>query len=252
MLSADNLLNTGDIGGNDTQLLARGDLINRGGRIAGGDRLALQAGHDILSLTAGFARGREAWSGRQAALTVRNDNGALTLDAGHNIRLTAGVVSSTGAGSRTALSAGHDLVADTVTTAHATDYTHGRKNYDRSYARTESGTDIRSGGALTLTAGHDLQLRAAGVTGEGAVALQAGNDLRLQSGEAQWDQATSATWKKHHLFSTTKVRVTTETHQTTALSSRVSGDTVTCQRRRSVSEQLQLVADPGSPGLARW
>ncbi|WP_139811009.1 hemagglutinin repeat-containing protein [Pantoea cypripedii] len=226
-LSATDLLNTGDISGNTTQLVASNDLVNRDGQISGGDALTLQAGHDVLSLTDSHQDGTESWLDRQAGINVKNDNGSLTLAAGHDIQLTASVVSNQGTESQTSLVAGHDIVLDTAMTSHATDYTRDKNNYDRSQESQETGSTINAGGDLTLQAGHDMTLRAADVTATKDATLLAGNSLTLESGEDSWDQQTSSKWKSHHGLSTTKTQVQTSTQQKSAVSTTLSGDTVT-------------------------
>ncbi|MFG1172490.1 hemagglutinin repeat-containing protein [Erwiniaceae bacterium CAU 1747] len=225
-VSAGSLLNTGDISGNVTQLVTTGDIVNRGGQLKGGDQLALQAGNDILSLTGSEQRGSESWLGRQAGISVTHDGGALALNAGHDIQLTASLVSNQGRDSTTRLTAGNDIILDTAKTRHATDYTRNSENYDRTQESREIGSTIDAAGSLVMQSGHDLNLRAADVTAGGDATLLAGHNLNLQSGEETWDQSTSAKWTKHHALSKSTTKVQSETHQKSALSSTVSGDTL--------------------------
>ncbi|PRD13488.1 hemagglutinin repeat-containing protein [Pantoea coffeiphila] len=225
-VSAGSLLNTGDISGNITQLVATGDIVNRGGQLKGGDQLTLQAGNDILSLTGSEQRGSESWLGRQAGIGVTNDGGLLSLNAGHDIQLTASVVSSQGRDSTTRLIAGNDITLDTAKTSHATDYTRNSENYDRTLESRDIGSVVSAGGSLLMQAGRDMNLRAADVTATGDATLLAGNNLNLTSGEAGWDQSSSAKWKKHGLMSKTTTKIQSETHQQSALGSTVSGDTL--------------------------
>ncbi|MCW1876686.1 filamentous hemagglutinin N-terminal domain-containing protein, partial [Erwinia sp. INIA-01] len=225
-VSAGSLLNTGDISGNITQLVATGDIVNRGGQLKGGDQLTLQAGNDILSLTGSEQRGSESWLGRQAGIGVTNDGGLLSLNAGHDIQLTASVVSSQGRDSTTRLTAGNDITLDTAKSSHATDYTRNSENYDRTLESREVGSVVSAGGSLLMQAGRDMNLRAADVTATGDATLLAGNNLNLTSGEASWDQSSSAKWKKHGLMSKTTTKIQSETHQQSAIGSTVSGDTL--------------------------
>jgi len=144
-------------------------------------------------------------------------------------QLTASVVSNLGRDSTTHLSAGHDILLDTATTRHATDYTRNDQNYDRTRESREAGSTIDAGGSLMMQSGHDMTLRAASVTATQDATLLAGHDLSLQSGEETWDQSTRAKWTKHHFLSKTTTKIQSETHQNGALSSTLSGDTVTAQ-----------------------
>ncbi|WP_241651007.1 two-partner secretion domain-containing protein, partial [Rosenbergiella nectarea] len=243
-ISASNLLNLGDISGNTTQLLASNDIINRGGQLLGGDQLTLQAGHDILSQTESFQRGSEAWTGRQAGIAVTGQQGQLTLQAGHDIQLTASALSNQGSDSTTRVIAGHDLNLDTVKQSHATDYTRGKKDYDRSLETHEQGSVINAGGSLTMQAGNDMTLRAAEVTAGGDATLTAGHDLALLSGQDSWDQSTYMKTKKRHGLSKTTTEVATSTHQISAVSSSVSGDQVTLLAGHDLrSEASNIVGD---------
>ncbi|MBT0725662.1 filamentous hemagglutinin N-terminal domain-containing protein, partial [Rosenbergiella sp. S61] len=243
-ISASNLLNLGDISGNTTQLLASNDIINRGGQLLGGDQLTLQAGHDILSQTESFQRGSEAWTGRQAGMAVTGQHGQLTLQAGHDIQLTASALSNQGSDSTTRLIAGHDLNLDTVKQRHATDYTRGKKDYDRSLETHEQGSVINAGGSLAMQAGNDMTLRAAEVTVGGDATLTAGHDLTLLSGQDSWDQSTYMKTKKRHGLSKTTTEVATSTHQINAVSSSVSGDQVTLLAGHDLrSEASNIVGD---------
>ncbi|MBT0716678.1 filamentous hemagglutinin N-terminal domain-containing protein [Rosenbergiella epipactidis] len=243
-ISASNLLNLGDISGNTTQLLASHDIVNRGGQLLGGDQLTLQAGHDILSQTESFQRGSEAWTGRQAGIAVTGQQGQLTLQAGHDIQLTASVLSNQGNESTTRVIAGHDLNLDTVKQGHATDYTRGKKDYDRSLETHDQGSVINAGGSLTMQAGNDMTLRAAEVTAGGDATLTAGHDLTLLSGQDSWDQSTYMKTKKRHGLSKTTTEVATSTHQINAVSSSVSGDQVTLLAGHDLrSEAGNIVGD---------
>ena len=225
-IAAGSLLNTGDISGSVTQLVATGDIVNRGGQLKGGDQLTLRAGNDILSLTDSERRGSESWLGRQAGIAVTNDGGGLSLNAGHDIQLTASALSNQGRDSSTRLIAGNDITLDTAKTAHATDYTRNSHNYDRTQESREAGSVISTGGSLLMQSGRDMNLRAADVTATGDATLLAGNNLNLTSGEAVWDQSSRAKWTKHHFLSKTTHKIESETHQQSALGSTVSGDTL--------------------------
>ncbi|MBK0035814.1 hemagglutinin repeat-containing protein, partial [Erwinia sp. S43] len=157
---------------------------------------------------------------------MTNDGGLLSLNAGHDIQLTASVVSSQGRDSTTRLIAGNDITLDTAKTSHATDYTRNSENYDRTLESRDIGSVVSAGGSLLMQAGRDMNLRAADVTTSGDATLLAGNNLNLTSGEAGWDQSTSAKWKKHGLMSKTTTKIQSETHQQSALGSTVSGDTL--------------------------
>ena len=207
------------------------------GQLKGGDQLSLQAGHDILNVTDSYQKGSEGWLGRQAVITVTNDKGELSAEAGHDIHMTASQLSNQGKDSITRLVAGNDITLDTAGISHATDYTRNSKNYDRSMETREIGSTIGVGGDLLMQAGHDLNLRAADVTATGDAALMAGNDVNLLSGEDTWDQSSRAKWTKHGTFSKTTTKIASEMHRETAASSTVSGDNVTVMAGNNLTSE---------------
>ncbi|PBY07356.1 hypothetical protein, partial [Pseudomonas aeruginosa] len=91
-LTAENIHNSGYIGGNQLTLNARTDINNIGGTLHGGDSLIAQAGRDINSAsTLGGGPGNISLD-RPAGIYVQNENGQLGLQALHNINLTASMV----------------------------------------------------------------------------------------------------------------------------------------------------------------
>ncbi|MGJ8517579.1 hemagglutinin repeat-containing protein [Carnimonas bestiolae] len=249
-LSGHDLVNTGDISGQSTQLLASHDLVNTGGQLKGEDQLALQAGHDLTSLTASDERGSEAWLERPASLYVSNDKGELSLSAGNNLTLTATTLNNAGNDSHTTLSAGNDLVLNTAATRHSTDYTRGSKDFDRSQQSSEVGSTINANGDIQLSAGHDMNLRAANVAASDGVEMQAGHDINLDSGQEEFHQQNRAHWKNHGFMSSTTHDIYQQNDQTHALSSTVSGDTVTATAGHDLSLHGSNIAATHDADLA--
>ncbi|GEM_PF-46951 len=225
-ISAGNLLNTGDISGNRTQLVATNDIVNRSGQLKGGDQLILQSGHDIINETESYRKGSEGWLGRQAVITVTNDKGELSVEAGHDIHMTASQLSNQGKDSKTRVVAGNDITMDTAGISHATDYTRNRNNYDRTLETREIGTLVSTTGDLFFQTGHDFNAKNADVTAGGSITGIVGNDMNLMSGTDTWDQSSSAKWTKHGTFSKTTTRITSEVHQSKATGNNFSGDTI--------------------------
>ena len=225
-INADNLLNQGVISGSRVGLLARQDIINQGGQLRGGEQLWLQAGNDILSQTENRQQGTERWLDRNAGIYVQGDSGELHLQAVRDIRLVASEIDNRGPDSQTLLVAGRDLRLDTAIQSHSTDYTLNRKNYDRTHASLESGSEIRSGGSLLMSAGQDITLRAAQITSGGNLTGMAGNNLYLESGVETREHASRAKWHAGGFLSRTTREHIREAFRQTALSTTLSGDTV--------------------------
>lgn len=170
-LTAENIHNSGYIGGNQLTLNARTDINNIGGTLQGGDSLIAQAGRDINSASTLSGGSDNISIDRPAGIYVQNENGQLGLQALHNINLTASMVSNSAAGSQTQIIAGNDLNLQTLATTHSESGNWGKGN-DRSLTqRSDIGTQI-NGGAVALSAGHDINARAASVTASSSLTVR--------------------------------------------------------------------------------
>ena len=85
-----------------------------------------------------------------------------------DVTLTGSVTGTHGEGSSTTIVAGNNLTLDTVKTSRETSYRRSDKQYDLTRETQEVGSQVSSGGTLTLHAGNDLNARAADVTAGGA------------------------------------------------------------------------------------
>ncbi|MCW1877823.1 hemagglutinin repeat-containing protein [Erwinia sp. INIA-01] len=146
---------------------------------------------------------------RAADVTATGD---ATLLAGNNLNLTSGEAGWDQSSS--AKWKKHGLMSKTTT-----------KIQSETHQQSALGSTV-SGETLKVMAGNDLTTSGSNLLGTNDVTLSAGNNLNLTSGEAGWDQSTSAKWKKHGFLSKTTTKIQSETHQQSALGSTVSGDTL--------------------------
>ncbi len=167
-LDANNLTNTGFIQGGAVDITSRLDIHNRGGAILGDNSVSLKAGRDLVSesLTRGSDGARDISA--PATVWVQNPGGSLTLQGMRDVTLTGSVTGTHGEGSSTTIVAGNNLTLDTVKTSRETSYRRSDKQYDLTRETQEVGSQVSSGGTLTLHAGNDLNARAADVTAGGA------------------------------------------------------------------------------------
>ncbi len=232
-LTAENIHNSGYIGGNQLTLNARTDINNIGGTLQGGDSLIAQAGRDINSAsTLGGGPGNISLD-RPAGIYVQNENGQLGLQALHNINLTASMVSNSAAGSQTQIIAGNDLNLQTLATTHSESGSWGKGN-DRSLTqRSDIGTQI-NGGAVALSAGHDINARAASVTATSSLTVAAGNDINLSSGESSWHLTENSHQSSSGLLARRSLTTHDEVWAQNAIGSNFSGDSIVMQAGRDL------------------
>lgn len=120
---------------------------------------------------------------RVAGLYVSGAAGVLLAQAGRDMNLTAAQVSNAGSGP-SALSAGNNLNLNTVTTASSQSLNWNANNRLSQTSSQDVGTQIQAGGALSLSAGQDLNAKAATVNAAGLLSVQAGNNVNLSAGQA--------------------------------------------------------------------
>ncbi len=232
-LTAENIHNSGYIGGNQLTLNARTDINNIGGTLQGGDSLIAQAGRDINSASTLSGGSDNISIDRPAGIYVQNENGQLGLQALHNINLTASMVSNSAAGSQTQIIAGNDLNLQTLATTHSESGNWGKGN-DRSLTqRSDIGTQI-NGGAVALSAGHDINARAASVTASSSLTVAAGNDINLSSGESSWHLTENSHQSSSGLLARRSLTTHDEVWAQNAIGSNFSGDSIVMQAGRDL------------------
>ncbi|MBD2826942.1 hemagglutinin repeat-containing protein, partial [Xenorhabdus szentirmaii] len=193
-LLADNIRNqSGHMQGDNLSLLARTDLVQRGGALRADKSLTMQAGNnvDIASTTrsgenqAGSGRFSSTYVDNVAGIYVQGDDGKLHLQAGNDIHLSAAHLVTQGKRSEIQLDAGRDIQFGTAKT---TRYEHTEAGRDHRVTQTtadEVGAVVQGAGQIKMQAERDVQLRAAEVTAGDNLHLGAGRDVTVSAGEQQ-------------------------------------------------------------------
>ena len=232
-LTAENVKNLGGrISGNDVAVQARTDLNNIGGAITAANSLTAIAGRDLnvtsTTRTQTNAQGSRTNIDRVAGLYVTGSGGTLLAAAGRDINLDAAALGNSGAGGQSTLAAGNNLNLGTVTEAQQHDLQWDSRNYRKESSRTDIGTTIQAQGDLRLSAGNDLNAKAANITSEqGALLATAGGNVNLTAGEAH-DQRDEASYSQSRgSWGSKKTVATRDTlDETLAVGSTLSGNTV--------------------------
>ncbi|RNM18538.1 filamentous hemagglutinin, partial [Dickeya undicola] len=186
--------------GGALNLVALGNLTNSSATIQGNTVTLASVNGDIVNTTTTSQWHTQARDGRGSGSLTRTDIGqaglitaqnGLTLQAGHDIALNGAQLS---AGGPLSLAAGNDIQLKALGTVTDTVNQTGGATTQRRQQGVVQGT-LASGGALSLSAGRDLNGTAAQLSAAGTLALSAGRDLSLLS--AEQEQFSSNAWSRH-------------------------------------------------------
>jgi filamentous hemagglutinin len=237
-IGAQNILNTGLIGGQSALVRAREDVNSVGGTVSATDALLLQAGRDLNVQTttalgsgaAGVGRYRSEQVNRVAGLYVSKEAGVLLASAGRDVNLSAAVLQAGSVDVR----AGRDLNLASVNTSSSLDATSDARNFARAQQGAEVGTQIQ-GDSITLQAGQDITTRAANVQAQGALAVSAGRDITLNAGEASYQIDHGVYAKSSGLLGSSSTETKTHNSRTDAVASSLGGTQVVIHGGRDIS-----------------
>ncbi|HIF3107560.1 TPA: hemagglutinin repeat-containing protein [Salmonella enterica] len=241
-VTAQTLTNRGNIQGDRVDLRTRKDINNTGGRIIAGSALSLLAGHDISSETTLRGDGINTWTDRTAGIYVQQPGASMTLQALGNITLTASELENTGVGGTTRLLAGQDLKLNTLTTARTENHDWDRHEYLHQSGQTDTGSRLTTSGDLTLAAGRDIRATAADISAGGVLSVGAGRDIRLGTGTATRDITENSRQTSGGFLSKSTTETHDETHDRQAISTTLSGNSVSLQAGNNISVHGSNVA----------
>ena len=185
-ISADNVNNfNGVIRGSDVTVNAVNDINNIGGAFTADKDMRLGAGRDInIVSSTNTQKNSQGHTANIAAVgSVSVKDGDLTMSAGRDVNLTAGNIQNQGSGN-TAITASRDISLKTVEVSESHDLSWDQDNRRHDDAAVDIGTSIVTKGNLALSAGNDLNARAASVSSEKELDVKAGNNISITSGRA--------------------------------------------------------------------
>ncbi|MGV0982938.1 MAG: hemagglutinin repeat-containing protein [Limnohabitans sp.] len=238
-VSADNIRNLGGQMSADTLALqAKQDIDNIGGTLQAQSAAVLLAGRDINLTTTTSSSSVIASEARQssnsfaqtgidrvAGLYVKGSAGVLLASAGRDLSLTAAAVGNAGTGP-TVLAAGNNLNLSTVTTSNSQDINWSSVNHLRQSQSQDVGSQISAAGNLTLSAGNDLNAKAAAVNAGQALNVSAGNNVNITAGQASQSLDTANTVTSKGTLSSRTLSTRETSQSTTAVASNFEGNSV--------------------------
>ena len=185
---------------------AAGDISITGAAVSAGDSVLLSAGNDLNmnAIQAGERRryGGSGWYETHAVAPTVTAGNSLMLSAGRDVNMAA---ESTGAGDH--------------------DSTFSMKTVHDSVR--QQGTDMTSGGDITVTAGRDITSVATAVTAKGDIRVNAGHDIVLGTATESDYHYSESGETRNRLLSHQTTRTITEDSVTREKGSLLSGNRVT-------------------------
>nr|WP_242628955.1 hemagglutinin repeat-containing protein [Xanthomonas oryzae] len=177
--------------------------------------------------------------------------GSVVLAAGNDLTLTAAQV---GAGKSLALQAGRDInsqaAVDSSTSASST-VTKSNSLATSSYDESVRGTQLGAGDTIVMQAGRDLTLASTAVASQtGGIAVAAGHDIKLLATQEQHDAVVDQREKKSGFLSSKTTSTHDESHDSLAVTSSLSGDTVQIAAGHDVLSQGAQIAGTGDVVVA--
>ncbi|EOX9733866.1 hemagglutinin repeat-containing protein [Escherichia coli] len=224
---------------------AAGDISITGAAVSAGDSVLLSAGNDLNmnAIQAGERRryGGSGWYETHAVAPTVTAGNSLMLSAGRDVNSQAAGIT---AENSMAIRAGRDVnMAAESTGAGDHDSTFSMKTVHDSVR--QQGTDMTSGGDITVTAGRDITSVATAVTAKGDIRVNAGHDIVLGTATESDYHYSESGETRNRLLSHQTTWTITEDSVTREKGSLLSGNRVTVNAGNNLTVQ-------GSDVVADW
>ncbi len=223
---------------------AAGDISITGAAVSAGDSVLLAAGNDLNmnAIQAGERRryGGSGWYETHAVAPTVTAGNSLMLSAGRDVNSQAAGIT---AENSMDIRAGRDVnMAAESTGAGDHDSTFSMKTVHDSVR--QQGTDMTSGGGITVTAGRDITSVATAVTAKGDIRVNAGHDIVLGTATESDYHYSESGETRNRLLSHQTTRTITEDSVTREKGSLLSGNRVTVNAGDNLTvEGSDVVAD---------
>ncbi|WP_343239069.1 hemagglutinin repeat-containing protein, partial [Stenotrophomonas sp.] len=177
--------------------------------------------------------------------------GNVVLQAGNDVNLAAANVS---AGKAIAVQAGRDINSTAATDTATLDHSQAGKRWSKTVSASEEtvhGTQLNAGGNIAMQAGRDITLQAATVGSEtGGIGLSAGRDVNLTAAQEQHDLTIDEQRTKKGFLKSKTTTTHDEWHDSIAVTTSLSGETVTIAAGRDITSQGAQIVGAGDVLLA--
>ncbi len=254
---------TGANGSGILSVVGGGDVTLQGAQVrnAGTDGVTqLVAGHDLTlgaqTLTHSTdathdARNYQRSSETTHAVSSVQGAGDVVLAAGHDVTLQAAQI---GAGKTLAVQAGHDIDSQAVVDSRTQSNSSVSKRHSlvtSTHDEHVQGTQLGAGSDIVMRAGNDLTLASTVVASQtGGIALAAGHDVALTATQEQHDSVVDEQTRKKKFLSSKTTTTHDESHDSLAVTSSLSGDTVQIAAGNDLLSQGAQIVGTGDVVLA--
>ena len=236
-ITAQNINNQGRINANQLDLQATNDLNNIGGTLDANTSASIRAGHDVNVTTttnsASSQFGSQTTINRVAGIYVGDGADALmgnapvntlVIQAGNNVNLTAAQIDNAGIGNTVIKATQGDVNLSTVKLANTDTFYRDARNGHSVSETADVGSNINGVGNVTLSAGRDINAKAADVNSDkGTLAAVAGRDINLTTGQATRDTVADSYEENSGFLSSKKTTIHTDSSSNTAIASNFTG-----------------------------
>ncbi len=177
--------------------------------------------------------------------------GNVVLQAGNDVNLNAANVN---AGNAIAVQAGRDINSSVAVDVSTVDTSYAGKKASGAVSASDEtvrGTQITAGGDIAMQAGRDVTLQATTVASdEGDIGVSAGRDVNLTAAQEQHDLTIDEQRKKKGFLKSKTTTTHDEWHDSIAVTTTLSGETVTVAAGRDLTSQGAQIAGTGDVLLA--
>ncbi len=246
VVTADNIVNTGTLAGSTLLAQATQDINNLGGHIQG-DQVLLAAGRDVNLTSTTVQTKNITTTGTNINQVASVDAGSLSIQAGRDANLTAAAVNTSG---NATITANRDVNLNAVRQSNEEHVVWGDKNRSDRSSYADAGTQIQTGGNLAIGAGQDVNATAAYANATGSIQVAAGRDVNLNAGQSHQDVRDEHFQTEKGFLSTKTTHTIDSAGQTNAVSTTLSGDTVTVAAGRDLTAKAATIAGTGDVNLA--
>ena len=257
-------LHAGQVQAGQVSLAAGRDLTLEGASVQAASALHLQAGRDLrLASTTRSDHGGSAANGwahtgvdRVARLYVSGDVGGhaegavLLASAGRDLTLEGALVANDSAQGQSLLQAGRTLTLSSVATGAEQRITMNAGNQLRWGSTQELGTRVDSAGALALASGGDTLLRGAAVHAGAGLGASAGANMTIDAASASRSLEDAYHYGGGSFLGKSRTSGSDSVHEQQALSSRLTGQSVTLQAGQDLTVRGSSVQAVDSAHLA--
>ncbi|QIQ22034.1 two-partner secretion domain-containing protein [Zophobihabitans entericus] len=259
-ITAENISNGkgGNIQGSDISLTAQQDINNIGGHISANESLSLTAGRDItISSTINKTEVRDGDNsfvqntiGSVGSLSVNNDGGQMSINAGRDVNLNAAQITANGQESQIAIEAGNNVNLGVVETTTGQAVYFDSDNYTKQTITTEVGSAILGNGDISIKSGNDVAIKGAQISAQDTLDIQAKNDLTIEEARQHIVYEDHTKTEDHSGGGTSQtINMHTELDHNLALGSQLSGGEVNLSAGRDMLVQGSQVVSETATNL---